>query len=244
MEDFLKKLTGSGNRGMIYFYLGATALIGAEIAILFFVMPGYFSSLREKMAFSEVRREEVAAYDKSLKMLSTLDQSQIDSYLGKLLLALPDEKKTSGIISGMTALASQSGVVVTGLEFSPGFVATNSGQTIEATSQDRVVDSALNVRAIPAALTISASPVSLINFLKKLSEASQLIGVSAVNYESSGIGQIKAVISIQIYYQPRDISRFSWRGLRGVSGEDIGFVQTLPGEDLFVLQGQSGKITP
>jgi hypothetical protein len=241
MEDFLKKLTGSGNKGMIYFYLGAAAVIALQLILLVSVLPRYFSSLKEKMVTVEARQIEVSSYGKALKMLSSLDASQVDGYLNKVLLALPDEKKTSGIISGMTALASSSGVVVTGLEFSPGFVATNSGQTAETPGPEEIVEAGLNLRAIPASLTVTASVDSLINFLKKLSDASQLIGVMGVNYGSSGPDQVKATILIKIYYQPRDINKFAWKDLKPIQDEDISFVQALPDEDLFVLEAPQGR---
>lgn len=235
MENLLKKITGSGNMGMVYFYVGAAIIVLVEGLLLVSVLPNLYKELREKMTLADSRSAEVASYGSALKMLSQLESSQVDGYLGKVLLALPDEKKTSGIISGMTALASTSGVVVTDLEFSPGAVASDSGQ-LEGVSVEKVVDKDLNIRAVPASLTISASIDSLIVFLEKLANASQLIGVSAVSYTSSTPGQLKATISVLMYYQPRDISKFSWRGLKEISDEDANYIQNLPDEDLFILR--------
>lgn len=240
MEEFLKKLTGSGNRGMIYFYLGVVTVILVEAILLVTFLPTLYASLRGKMATADARGKEVSSFAEALSMLGSLESSQVDGYLAKVLLALPDEKKTSGVISGMTALASSSGVVVTDLEFSPGVVATNSAGTKDDSPQEKVIDEALNVRAIPASLTIVATVDSLIDFLKKLATASQLIGVSAVSYSADRPGQIKATIAILIYYQPRDINKFSWRNLKAIPKEDVGFIQTLPDEDLFVLRNQTG----
>jgi hypothetical protein len=88
---------------------------------------------------------------------------------------------------------------------------------------------------------VTASVDSLINFLKKLSDASQLIGVMGVNYGSSGPDQVKATILIKIYYQPRDINKFAWKDLKPIQDEDISFVQALPDEDLFVLEAPQGR---
>lgn len=240
MEEFLKKLTGSGNRRMIYFYLGVAVVFLIEVFILITFLPPTYARLRGKMVMADTRGKEVSSYTNALSMLESLDSSGVDGYLAKVLLALPDEKKISGVISGMTALASSSGVVVTDLEFSPGIVATISAETKNNAPDEKVVDENLNVRMVPASLTIIASVDSLIDFLKKLSTASQLIGVSAVSYSVDRPGQVKATIAIAIYYQPRDISKFSWQNLRAIPDEDIGFIQSLPGEDLFVLRDQAG----
>lgn len=237
MENILKKIIGSGNMGMVYFYVGAALVVLVEGLLLVSVLPKVYGELREKMTLADSRGAEVASYGSALKMLSELDSSQIDGYLEKVLLALPDEKKTSGIISGMTALASTSGVVVSGLEFSPGVVASDSGE-LEKVSLEKIVDKDLDVRAVPASLTISANIDSLIVFLEKLANASQLIGVSAVSYTSNTPGQVKATLSVLMYYQPRDISKFSWRGLKAISDDDANYIQNLPAEDLFIPRSQ------
>ncbi len=130
--------------------------------------------------------------------------------------------------------------MVTGLEFSPGVVAaSSSGSENKLSGQDIVVDPGLNIRVVPASLTVMATPDSLITFLEKLSLASQLIGVKAVSYTADQISQIKATILIAIYYQPRDISKFSFKDLKPISDEEANLVQNLPEEDLFVLPDQN-----
>lgn len=236
MESFLKKVSGSINPRMVYFYVGAMIISLAELSLLLLLLPGLFLGFREKFDRFGIRQVEVNSYAESLKVLQSLNGPEVDEQLRKVLYALPDEKKTSGVVSGMTALASSSGVIVTSLEFSPGIVEASAAGQVDEVRQEIVVDEAKNIKAIPASLSIVTNTDGLVSFLHNLSEASQLIGVTSVGYTSDSLDQVKATVAILIYYQPRDINKFSWVGLKPLSESEASYVRALPGEDLFVLR--------
>lgn len=172
---------------------------------------------------------EVTRLDKAIAILAAVDQKQLASDLASVNAALPGQKKTSGLVAGLSAVASASGVALRELSFSPGKIATESSE---------VVDQPLagsKVRVVTAALTLGADLPRLGSFLSKLQLASQLLGVSAVGFTGSSAREPLSTVSLSVYYQPPNSSVIDWGSVRPVSDKERQILASLSSKDVFIL---------
>lgn len=224
------------NQFSFYIIFGGVCLFCS--AIIIFAFPPQVSSFMTTWQNFQQTKKDVAALTDINSALTTQNASSIKPYLDRATFALPDEKKTAGLISGLTNFANNYGVAIQTLEFSPGLISTQSASTgFLSTNETGDVIIPGGVRAVPATLTATGDPTSLKSFLDALQRASQIIGVTLVNYstpEKGGTGT--ANISILIYYQPIDTAAIDWKNIKTLTTDDITFLETLSNEDKFTLK--------
>ncbi len=215
---------------------GSVLLIGVEIIGVALFAP---QLVRELLAQNDRLNQltaEVAAQQEDLDFLSGAagDSQKIASDYAKVAAALPDEKKVSGVITGITTLANQAGVRVDHLEFSPGTISTVAGQLAPVTETLSITHLPLGVEATPATLAVSGTRSQLTTFLSSLPKTSQLIGVEAVNLTPQNDTLWNGEITLRIYYQPAVAKEIVWGQLAPLTADQEAKISELGAEDIFV----------
>lgn len=205
----LNSLTGALNvprqDPKTYVFFGLTALVILAEAIAGVVyFPGKVRELYSTAQDLDTLKEEVTAREAIVTELEAVDQNQLKSQIALATSALPSEKKISGLITGLTNLASSSGIAVTELSFSPGLVSTRSGSTTQISVEPEIAGQSAEdgVRGIPISLAATANePQLLIDFMGKIAKVSPLLGIKTLSYRVSDQNK-SATFLFVIYYQP------------------------------------------
>lgn len=207
-------------------------LLLTDISLMALVFPGKIFGLLDMKDRIDVLSTETKQLQIADEQLVAVDESQLSSTLRIAGIALPDEKKVAGLISGLGGVASDSGVLVKSIGFSPGRVSTMSAgvQTIGA-GEVEVGD---KVRAIPATMTVSSSLSQFLDYLKKLQLASQLLGVTGINYSLTGSSP-GGDVSLLVYYLPGRLGKPSWLYVPAIATEDLQVLSNLSPSDIFNL---------
>lgn len=173
--------------------------------------------------------EEVVRLDKAITILAAVDQKQLAQDLASVNAALPGQKKTSGLVAGLSAVASASGVAVRELTFSPGRIATESSEV----SDQPLAGS--KVRVVTASLSVGSDLPRLGSFLSKLQSASQLLGISSVGFTGATAREPLSTVSLSVYYQPPNSGVIDWGNVRPVSDKERQILASLSSQDVFIL---------
>ncbi len=214
------------------FYIIVGGIFLLEIIVLSLMFPPQITKLVTNWQNLSDNSHEVTVLKKAGDALATQNKSLVGPYLIRSRLALPDEKKAAGLISGLTNFAGNYGVAVKTFDFSPGLISTASASTgFLQTNTGGEVIFPVGVKAIMATLTVTADPSSLKLFFEALQKASQIIGVTLVDYSKN-----TANISVLIYYQPVNGNTIDWQNIKTLTSDDISFLETLPNEDKFILK--------
>ncbi len=197
MDNLSKLIADKAHREQaIYFFVVAVVII-VELAMVVWYVPRTVQQIAESIQKSSQLSGEIAQTKQINALLAKSDRQLLASRLTKATAALPDIKETSGLISGMTRLASSSGAVVEAIAFSPGTVSSGSAMV----PVGNVPNS--DVQIVPATLTMSTNFDQLIDFLTKLNSAEQLIGVTGVEYGYlEGSQGTAANIALAVYFLP------------------------------------------
>lgn len=229
----LKQLKG------ISFYLIAGAVICLEVigALLFF--PAQIGQLRQTQASLGDLEREVSSMEDAAKIIKDNQPNVTEENLKKAMAALPNEKKTSGIVSGIANLASEHGVAVKTLEFSPGLISTASAITgYRPISPSGEVDVGGGVKSIPAFLTVEANLSQIESFLKAVYASSQILGVTMISHSVTPQGLESAKIGLLIYYMPLKEGPLNWKNVKPLGQTDLKLLQTLPEQDLYTIPSE------
>lgn len=224
------------------FYIVAALIIGVELifAVLFF--PSFWQRILAASETAATAAVDLKEKQTALAILSQTDEEKLQVGLGKALAALPEEKKISGLVTGLTTLASQSGIVVKGLEFAPGVISTRSAQLDRQKAAEPELGPGLEeivigsgVKAIPVDVSLAGSLEQLADFLKNLTQTSQILGVTAVDYRQSSKAAPETTLSVLIYYQLPKENKINWNQVKPLSGLAIKIVEALPDRDFFLV---------
>jgi hypothetical protein len=221
-------------------YFLAVALLLAEIGGTIYLVFTRVPILQEKWAALAAVREEERQIAAAVAVLAGIDEGTLLEDLRRATAALPAEKKTSGLISGLVKLASQSGTLVTGLEFSPGLISTEAGKASPAAMLRKQYESGETVKSNGVkAVTVNAALVAnlsaLADFLRKLAAVSQMLAVTRVQYNTAGGAAGQTVgLTLLVPFQPLKEKEIDWRLVRALSAEEKKTVTDLPAEDIFL----------
>jgi hypothetical protein len=227
-------LTFKINWPQLSFYLLILSLLLVQAAFFIFYVPDQVTQIFKAREAVDKDAAEINNLAAALAKIQTIDAQSLSRYLAVATAALPDEKKTSGMVTGMTNLASTYGIGVKSLEFSPGLISSGSANlTNLPTSQ---VTLGGGVKQITASLTIFASIPSLIAFLEGLEKTSQMIGVNSVELGDNA-QRSEVSLQLQIYYQPpRSFNPdTAAKDLKLLGDEDVALLESLPEEDIFTV---------
>lgn len=222
------------------YYLLVGGVIAVEVVFgYFFLWPKIteIGNLRKQVA---EKQGEVDRLKKSWNYLSTVDQNKLRSDLEIATAALPDDKKVSGVVSGVSKVASASGVALLSLNFSPGRVSTQAAVESEKVLISPEVSNRLNVKSLDANITITGSLSQAKIFLQKLASASQILGVESVDYILGAAGNNLSAsdigsLSVKIYYQPNGSQNINvnYENLAPLTPEEEAVLAKLSPLDIF-----------
>ncbi len=198
-----------------------TLIILVDVIILALLFPGKVFKLIETKDQIEIFSTEERQLTEANELLAAVDINQLSSALVIANVALPDEKKVAGLISGLGTVASASGVVVRTISYSPGVVSTSSAQS-------------QNLDAIPVTMTLNSSLIQFLDYLKKLQSASQLLGVTGITYTLTGSSP-GGEVNILVYYLPARAGKPSWLGVPRIDAEDLKILSKISPQDIFNL---------
>jgi hypothetical protein len=222
------------------FYIIIAGVLLAEVVAGLVIIPDKLTRISADWQEADQVAAESGRLTNLLTTIATVDQASLEADLAKVTAALPDEKKTTGLVSGLSILAPDYGVLVRSLEFSPGLVSTESAKYVprklQVTSE---IVTGNGVKAIPAALSVATNFHSLISFLTRLTTVSQIITVTSVELSAPAGKENLAVLSLMVYYQPRKEGSISWRQVDALNPAERAIVDSLEDKDLFTLQSGS-----
>ena len=218
------------------FYFAIGFLVILEILVAVFVLPGQYKQIGQEQAQLDQVNTDINNLNQSLSSLSQIDAKTLNNYFDKASAALPDEKKTSGLITGLSKLASASGMVMESLEFTPGLISTESG--LPAPPPVPAVIQGGGIQSTTAFMVVSGDLPSLTTFLRNLHKASQLLGIYGVKYRVLSAAGLQTEVDIYVYYQPAQNIEELWKHSVALSDTDKEVLSKLAGKDIFNLQSE------
>lgn len=212
------------------FYFLAAAVVLVEVVAVLGLIPSQWRELTALRANKMEKSQKVRELETGLSVLTTVDQRELVKQLAVVNAALPSNKKTSGLVSGIIRIASASGVALSSLEFSPGNVSTVSAEAVE---DEAVLGT--KVRQMAATVTIGSDVLGLTTFLSKIASASQLIDTKEVSYSNNASRVRSAQITLQVYFQPESTELVKWGEIRPVSASESAILRALSSKDVFTV---------
>lgn len=211
--------------------LGIILLV--EVLSLAFHFPKKAFELWDLKNRLTVLSDEVKSLSSAQQQLGAVEASLLSSYLKLAEVALPDEKKVAGLISGLVSVASSSGVTVKAVSFSPGRISVSTVSAGVAGEGAGEVEIGDKVRAIPVTMTVASSLAQFLDYLERLQAASQLLGVTGINYSLSE--QSSGDLNLIVYYLPERLGKPGWQYIPSISAEDLKMLTNLSPRDIFNL---------
>lgn len=205
-----------------YFYFFVGIILLANLVAVFWFLPNQVNKISQKWQNLQQANQEIAELSKTISDLENSDKNNLAQNLSKATAALPDKKKTSGLVTGLSDLAGQNGILIKSLEFSPGKLATGSAD--EATTVGN------GVKAITASLEVSTELPTLITFLGKLQKVSQILGITSVEFTGKG-----ASLPLLVYYQPPRSGALNWKQVDLLTVAETEVLKSLEAKDVFTL---------
>lgn len=205
-----------------YFYILAGVVFVTNLAAVFWFIPNQVNKVSQKWRDLQQANQEINELTKTISNLENSDKSNLTQNLAKAAAALPDKKKTSGLVTGLSDLAEQNGVLIKSLEFSPGKLATGSA--------DESLTVGNGVKAITASLEVGADLPALITFLEKLQKVSQILGVTSVEFGGKGTS-----LPLLVYYQPPRSGILNWKQVELLTAAETEVLKSLESKDVFTL---------
>lgn len=218
------------------FYIVICIFLLLEILVAFFVLPSVVNTINDNRSKLKILNSEIADFTGIINSLASMDVNNLSSNLQKASAALPDEKKTAGLVTGLTNLASTSGVLVKSLEFAPGLISTDAASLKILQNPGEDVIKGGGIKAVNASMVVIGDLNSLIDFLTKINKASQLLGISNLNFGSQTGDNKQSSIEFYILYQPTKESSVLLKQVTPLTETENKVLESLSNEDIFILQ--------
>lgn len=206
------------------------ALFSEVLVVSFYFPKKIFALLDLKQKVTELSKD-VGELKVAEEALGKTDKDSLSGILSMAEAALPSEKQVAGVVSGINTLASSSGVVTKGIEFSPGRVSTGSGELGSGEVGGTAVGD--GVIAVPVSVSVFSSLDQLLDFMNKLQSSRQLLGITSANYTSVNVPE--GSLGLVVYFLPGRSGKPGWRYVPIISPEDLAVVEGLSGKDIFNL---------
>lgn len=168
--------------------------------------------------------------EQTLAMLDSVNSQELLSLTAKAKASVPDEKKTTGLVSGFSAIASSVGLALSQVEFSPGRISTESAKTNGA--QKPTVTKLAQSYPVSISSTGNLSQVGL--FLRRINSASQIITVDSLDFSISS-ARLTTSIALQAYFQEPLAGDIPWNEISEVTATEKAILGPLPTVDQFTL---------
>lgn len=224
----------------VVFYAVAVGLLVAFAGFLYWFVPG---SIQRSIDYRQ-QTQELASQNEGLTtaiaIVNDWDARRLDSDLAKATVALPDGKKTSELISGLSMLASASGLVVRSIAYSPGQVSSvSAGVSPGAGGTGGLAIGSggkVGVRVLSASMAVTADLSRVVDFLLRLKTTNQIVRVTTVQYgTTTDTSGVSANLALLVYYLPPAEGRIDWASVKRVDDKAVKLVEGLSGSDVFTL---------
>lgn len=203
LEEIIK--IDNPSRGLGKYLLAGTAalIIISEVIFLFWFVPGRLEEVKANSRVISDLEVSAKSLEEAVVVLDNTNTEKLSSDLALAELALPSEKRVTGLVSGLTNLASSSGTVVNKIEISFGKVSTDSAKVDSGIVGEEIKDVPLanDVVGVPMTLEVEAEALPVLDLVGKIQEAMPLLGIKEVEYSVSG-DKKSAGLSVLIYSQP------------------------------------------
>lgn len=218
------------------FYIAIFTVILVEILFAFLVLPSGVNTINDNRSKLKALNSEIANLTQIIDSLENMDTKNLNNDLQKASAALPDQKKTAGLVTGLTNLASTSGVLLKNLEFAPGLISTDAASLAILRNPGEDIIKGEGIKAVNASMVVIADLNSLIDFLAKINKASQLLGVSSLHFGSQTGDNKQASIEFYILYQPAKKSSILLKQVTPLTESEKKVLESLSSKDIFILQ--------
>ena len=211
-------ISGKSKGKTLFILLGLVFIF--EIATAIILLPRFWTKVIEERQQIAGLESETLELNRKLQVLDSLDGDQVALGLNNASLALPTEKKISGIVSSLTSLSSSSGTVVNRLELSPCKISTRSAslnvvKVINTTDCQNVkLDN--GVSGIKLSMELLADSLRLQNLIAQLYHVSPMLGVETFEYGKNSNGETSS-LTLLLYYQPSTVNLSKLDNLKEIS---------------------------
>lgn len=174
-------------------YIITLISVAATCGIILFVISPTLTLLLGEYDKLKSDQEELAVLTEKANKLASLNEAETRSLLSISTLALPSEKESFGIVSGLERLAATSGAKLDSFTWSPGVITTSSG-VIKVDSDERTLGHF--VVTSPFIVTMSGSQNAIYDFIDLAYRSLRIMGVETVS-----LGDGEMTIKMTTYYQ-------------------------------------------
>lgn len=213
----------------IIFYIVCAIFLVAELYYLGAYSPMHWSQAQNLRTEYADLSKEVSSFDKALGVIQATDKIILAKQLARVNAALPSQKKTSGLVNGILATASTSGVILKELEFSPGRISTDSSQL-----EEQVIDKS-QARSVTASVVVLTDLDKFVTFLNSIQQANQLLGVQSLQFIRSPRGGPQASVMMDVYFEPLSDAPINWETVRSITPSEQKILDSLSLQDNFII---------
>ncbi len=191
----------------------AVLIVFASSIVLYSFIPSTWAEISQNSTLIQEETTKVSNMEKAVAVLNNVNSSQIGQNLIQAQLALPDEKRVTGLVSALTTLASSSGATVSQIDISFGKVSTSSGKTKPVTATNsfsQFEDTKLpnDVVGVPIILEVTGTSDQVLALIGKVQEALPLLDIRDMEYIVSDDKQ-SSKLSVLVYAQPGEVFNLS-----------------------------------
>ncbi|HUS52059.1 MAG TPA: type 4a pilus biogenesis protein PilO [Candidatus Bathyarchaeia archaeon] len=174
-----------------YRFVAFPLAIGGLILILtvFFLVPNISQIIKNRQELAQ-EKERLASLTQKLADLEGLDEVELSTRADLVLKALPVEKDVPLILTTLSGLGEETGVVLTKISATPGELSTAAAQKKES-----------KTNSLDFEITISGTLGSITNFLDRLVSTLPVIQVNSVSLGADD-PEAGVEISLDAYFFP------------------------------------------
>lgn len=171
------------------------AILLSFVLFFFVILPQvqYVFSLHDKE--KEVK-DRIGVLEKNIRFLSSINETDLESKLKVVSLALPPEKDFTTVMSGISQASAVAGVSIGDFIFQLGNISSNTSPSTSKASNNSA-KAEINVPSIEITLNISGGLDSTKRFVEELSKGFPLSDVKSIQLNGNS-----AKVSIAFFYRP------------------------------------------
>lgn len=167
------------------------------------------NNLSQTRIQAKIEKEKLLVLRNNLRLISDLNEGNLDSQLSITSDALPNEKDFTGVLNAVSFAASKTGVFLGDYEF-------QVGDLSKTESLGRIFPS------LQLVLTVSGGVNATVKFVEELYKSVPLSQVTSVK-----ISQGRSIITVVFYYKPFAPVALDSQPMREVSKDDLTTIKNI-----------------
>lgn len=164
-------------------FLLPAGIILACIILFFLVISPQIQNVLAQREQQQIEQAKLAALKNNYSLLSSMDQTELDSDFNLSTGVLPSVKDFAGIINSISTNSQAAGVSIGDFQFSVGNITKSS-------------EGALSFPSIQINLNINGDISSIINFIERLHKSAPMSEVTSIQASNTS-----AVLAVRFYYK-------------------------------------------